>query len=354
VRGVEALSWSVVNEIVDRFEALNPYDRSVIPGSILEIKDVNFDAERKQRQLYVYAIASKRYTFFVRSARNDVEIIEPSEHGLGHLLNPVTVDSSRDWIDEFWHYIVKDALRLRPARPSFLSLPALTRITVSSPHILRPFAHSQVELPFKERTSPTTFLLSASVAPNGHPAGADPERFHLLASYEPDSSKWLEMKWTDLHSGHEYPVTTEFPAPPYSAQIRSFADVLTDFVMRPEPKSASSSGEACERKTLGLLQRRHVSVASIHCVGKETNRLELVQQGLLHDWSDVYTLYRNPELDAWRNDIIPGLKRLPRKALSEATGITQRAIRSILNGYSLPSAKTRERLVALLQRQVSV
>lgn len=348
VRAVSALPWSVVSGIVERFAALNPYDRSVVPDSILEIKGVNFDADGKQRRLFVYAIASKRYTFFVKSERKAVEIIEPSEHGLGHLLNPVTRDNSRDWIDEFWQYIVATALGLRPAQPSFLNLPALTRITISSPHILRPFARSQVELPFKERTSPTVFLLSASVAPNGHPVGADPERFHLLAPYQPDSSKWLDMKWTDLHTGHEYPGTTEFPAPPYVAQIRSFEDVLTDFVMRPEPKSASSSGVPCERKTLGLLQRRNVHVASIVCVGKETNRLESVQQGLVHDWSEVYTLYRNPELDAWRSDIIPRLRRIPRKALSEATGITQRAIRSILNGYSLPSAKTRELLLKTL------
>ncbi|MFL5481258.1 MAG: hypothetical protein ACJ8AK_03645 [Gemmatimonadaceae bacterium] len=353
VRGVKALSWSAVNEIVQRFEALNPYERSVIPGSVLEIKDVNFDDERKQRQLYVYAIASKRYTFFAKNGEKKVQIIEPSEHGLGHLINPLTDGGPRQWIEVFWEYIVAGALGLRPVRPSFLHVPALTRITVSSPHILRPFAQQEKELPFNERTSPTVFLLSASIAPNGHPVGADPERFHLLAPYQRDSTKWLEMKWTELHSAHDYPVTTEFPAPPYVAQVRSFADVLTDFVMRPEPKSASSSGELCERKTLGLLQRRDVRVASIHCVGKETNRLEPVQQGLVHDWSEVYTLYRNPELDAWRNDILPGLKRIRRKALSEATGITRRAIRSILNGYSLPSPRTRERLIATLETQAS-
>ena len=90
--------------------------------------------------------------------------------------------------------------------------------------------------------------------------------------------------------------------------------------MRPEPKSASSSGDPSERKTIGLLQRRHVRVASILCVGKETNRLESVQQGLVHDWSEVYTLYRNPELDAWRSEILPRLKQIRAKVLSEATG----------------------------------
>ena len=34
---IKALTWKKVREIVDRFEALNPYDKRVIPGSILNI-----------------------------------------------------------------------------------------------------------------------------------------------------------------------------------------------------------------------------------------------------------------------------------------------------------------------------
>ena len=40
---VKALSWKQVRRIVGKFEALNPYDRKVIPGSILKIEEDNFD-----------------------------------------------------------------------------------------------------------------------------------------------------------------------------------------------------------------------------------------------------------------------------------------------------------------------
>src|SRR5207244_263072 len=145
------------------------------------------------------------------------------------------------------------------------------------------------------------------------PVGADPLRFHLIAPYQADTTKWLTMKWTDLHTGHEYDVTTSSPAPPYVAQIRSFGDVLAEFVAHPETKSAATTGKPCDRKTRGMLERRRVGVSSVVCVGKETNRLESVQQGLVHDWSEVYSIYQNPELDSWRTEILPQLKTVRRQ-----------------------------------------
>ena len=40
---ISALTWAKVREIVSRFEQLNPYDRTRVPGSILKIEDENYD-----------------------------------------------------------------------------------------------------------------------------------------------------------------------------------------------------------------------------------------------------------------------------------------------------------------------
>jgi len=346
-RGVKALSWTQVSEIVEKFADLNPYDPSAVRGSVLEIKDVNFGKGGKQLPLYVYVIASKRYTFFRKRGKSKLQIIEPSEHGLGHLLNPMPDSEPGLWIELLWRSIVANELGIPVPKIPFLDLPALTRITVSSPHILRPFMAAQIELPFKERTSPTIFMLSASVAPNGHPVGADPLRFHLVSPYQPDSSRWLATNWTDLHSGHQYQASTSYPAHPYMAQIRSYRDVLSEYVAHPEPKSATTKGEPCGRKTRGLLERRRVGAQSIVCVGKETNRLESVQQGLVHDWGEVYSIYHNPELDPWRTEILSILKTIPAQILAELAHVSTRTIRSIRNGHSVPSPKTRALLVEI-------
>src|SRR5262249_27742279 len=95
---VQALSWSQVqHSVVERFAALNPYDRSAVPGSILKIEDDNIDpATGTQRQVYCFAISAKRYALFVLNASGEPVLLRKAtnsakdgwrEHGLGHLLN---------------------------------------------------------------------------------------------------------------------------------------------------------------------------------------------------------------------------------------------------------------------------
>jgi hypothetical protein len=59
--GVRILSWAEVQEIVDQFASLNPYDPAAFKGSILNLVDANFAESRgkkTQRQLCGYSIAA--------------------------------------------------------------------------------------------------------------------------------------------------------------------------------------------------------------------------------------------------------------------------------------------------------
>jgi hypothetical protein len=53
---ITAISWAEVQQIVDGFASLNPYD---IEGSILKIHKLNWDGNEQRRQLYGYSIAAK-------------------------------------------------------------------------------------------------------------------------------------------------------------------------------------------------------------------------------------------------------------------------------------------------------
>ena len=52
---VQALSWSEVDAIVERFSALNPYDRSIVPGSILKVEKENYRDGGNRHQLWCWA-----------------------------------------------------------------------------------------------------------------------------------------------------------------------------------------------------------------------------------------------------------------------------------------------------------
>jgi hypothetical protein len=110
---IRSLSFAEVDAIIDRFAALNPYNPELIEGSILELEEWNLDPATDERlQLYCYAISAKRYALYNLGATGAPVIRKPSEHGLGHLLNPIDPDAdNRNLAKAVWQQIVEDALQ---------------------------------------------------------------------------------------------------------------------------------------------------------------------------------------------------------------------------------------------------
>ena len=343
---VKALTWNEANKIVKRFTSLNPYDRKIIKGSILNVEDVNYendDPTERQRELFAYVVAAKRYALFTKEKGRDFTIRDGKESGLGHLLNPTNADDeSTKWIDDVWRAQVGEALGMEQVRPKWVSLPALSRISVSSPDRLRPMLRTKQVRPFN-------FLLSAQVASLlGHPEGVNPKKFHLIAPYESDSRKWLKLHWTDMHSGKRFSVTTRMNVDPKVARVKSYREVIEEHARHPEPKSLGSDGLPCSRSTRGLLTRRPVTVRSISYVGKESNRLEDVTEEVVHDLDEVLEIFIDPGADEFQTLVVPVLGDIPAKILAKKARVTVRQIRRLItanpNARQKPSAKTRVRL----------
>jgi len=83
---IRAITWKQVDEICAKLNRLNPYDRSVV-GEILKIEDCNLDRSGKPQQLYGLAVSAKRYVVYTRK-KHSIEIVKPSEHGLGIVYVP--------------------------------------------------------------------------------------------------------------------------------------------------------------------------------------------------------------------------------------------------------------------------
>jgi len=81
------------------------------------------------------------------------------------------------------------------------------------------------------------------------------------------------------------------------------------------PKCADAIGNPCDRQTTGLLQRRHVKIDQIKCIGKESNSLEDVDEGLVHSEQNVYTEYADPKRSEWITKFQPALKKAKLKTL---------------------------------------
>jgi hypothetical protein len=356
---VKALSWEEVDQISNRFADLNPYDRDAVPGSILKIEDDNFDPRtKKQRQLCCLAISAKRYALFLRDEngipvllRKDVNNKDDrwSEHGLGHLLNPTDPESGdREWIAQVWLNIIRRALGLQTRTLEFEHLPAVGRVTVSSPAVMRPLTSLNEGKRYSDRIKPFNFLLTCHVKPFGHPIGTDPERFHLIAPYESDPRQWLKREWIDQYSGKHFRITTAGPhGTQQAARVETYGDVLIEYEYHPEAKCADADGNPCGKQTVGLLQRRHVRIDQLKYIGKESNSLEEVESGLIQSEQSVYTYFDDPRRDEWSTKTLPALKNLPVPFLEKESGMKRRTLNDALAGRSRPHPKNQKRLVAI-------
>jgi DNA polymerase III epsilon subunit-like protein len=347
---IRALSWEQVESIRQRFAQLNPYDRPRIAGSVLQLEDVNFDTEGNQHQIWCYAISAKRYCLYMLNQDGEPQLLKWSEHGLGHLLNPTDPESDdRAWMRQVWEGIIRTELELPYQWPKWVDRPALSRLTISSPALLKPFADLNAGKTYKDQVKPFNFMLTAHVPPLGHPDGVDPARFQLIAPYESNPKKWPSLPWTDRYSGQRFSTTaTDSLHALDSARIQTYCHVLDAFRSHPESKSAGANGRMCGRSTIGFLHRRAITETFIIHIGKESNKLEDVEIGLERDPDIVFTIYADPKRDEWTAVILPQLRQQNLAALARTCGVSERQLRMLAHGRSRPRMVTSRRIASIL------
>ena len=267
-------------------------------------------------------------------------IRKPSEHGLGHLLNPTDPGSEdRAWIDVVWAAIVSG----RPLEASWLDRPAVSRITASSPAVLQAFRFYNARLPFAERVKPSNFLMSVHLA--GFEASAR-GHFHLVAPYNRDPRQWRKMRWTDIYSGKTFAITTSASSAS-AVRVKSYCDVIEEYRTHPEYKSLGADGSTPSRESRGLLRRRSVCVRGVRYIGKESNKIEDVEVGLVGELGDVLEEYLSPETE-WTQTLLPYLRSTRRSEIVSKVGISERTVQRWRHGVPRPTPEHQ----AMLQRLV--
>jgi len=207
--------------------------------------------------------------------------------------------------------------------------------------------------PYSDQIKPFNFLLAAHVIPFGHPEGVDPEKFHLFTPYDSDPRKWLDKEWIDRHSKKRFRITTHgHCGSRQTARVKTYGDVVTEYEFHPEAKCAGALGNPCDRQTIGLLQRRHIKVDLIKCIGKESNSLENVDEGMIHSEQNVYTEYADPKRTGWITKIQPALKKPKLEVLVEACGkrLCRRGIIELRAGRKKPHRGMQKLLAEILKK----
>ena len=198
---------------------------------------------------------------------------------------------------------------------------------------------------------PFDFLLSCHVKPFTYPPDVDPEKFHLVAPYVPDPECWVDLPWIDQYSGKQYEITTEgFHGSRGVARVKMYGEVLREYEFHLGAKSADAKGKPSGKQTFGLLQQRHVRVERIAYIGRESNRLEETEAGMIHSPESVYTEYPDPRRDEWQTRILPILQKIPIAILKRFSGKSPSMLRRTIAGRSRPRRRNQQLLKSLLHR----
>ena len=270
------LPRSQVQEIVDRFAELNPYN---FGGSILRFLDSNYidsDPEKGfRKELLALCISAKRYTTYERDGKK-ITIVDPKAHGLGYLYPPAEspLDADQDiamWVYEAWEWLVRRGCGVLTNRPPvWFKYPQMMRMAVTSYGLLRRMHRLKRLRPFDRFFVPV-------LANGGQPANVDPGHFTLVTPFELHQNKWIDtvcFNIDDPHDTREYKLATTFDSRHFGerAIVETFEGLLHRYFYHPESKSFGPDGEPCQPKTRGRLLRPHVIGGKHHRIGKEVDR----------------------------------------------------------------------------------
>lgn len=172
----------------------------------------------------------------------------------------------------------------------------------------------------------------------------------LVAPYERDPRRWLEVPWINRYSGREYRLSSE----PFGGYVRpgvvrprSYRDVLRQYRANEEAKSLGPDGRPCRQETRGSLRRRHVRLRTLTHVGKESNSLEDAQTGLVEDLGEVVNEYDSYYSRVFVPYVIPVLLELGVRETARRTGHSVGAVSGVVRGTSRPrTAQSRRYLEA--------
>jgi len=278
------------NEVIDWFEALNPYQK---PGSILKIEDGNFGIKSGELEpLYCLALSAKRYVLFNRDEDGRPIIRKASAHGLGHLMAPYSDDQApaeitgpriplsdigvQRWQHDFWIKIIEAAFAGHPNRVSLdwhpaLQKPALSRYGATSPKLLGWMDRWNDGKAYENRVRPFGFLVSfmARTGPFAESIASDivdpTRRGRPLKSSKPKPVSPFER---DHDKAANQAFDRESGERVGRSSMKTYAEALAQFHLSTEDKF--ENGDFFD---FGLTTRRHVSAGTVHLIGKEANKV---------------------------------------------------------------------------------
>ena len=200
-----------------------------------------------------------------RSGSN-LTIVDPKAHGLGYLYPPIEKKSENElgWTFNARDWLLRQELGLQRGAPTWLDVPAMMRIVLSTPHVLERLNYL---------TRPYNFLFCPLIDPvAGYPANVDPKNFTPITPFTRKRERWSRAECTNVRDGRVYRLALRQSSKLDKLIPQTFGYVLRLYLRHPESKSLAPGGTPCEAGTCSLLKRASIIAGQLRYVGKETDR----------------------------------------------------------------------------------
>jgi len=336
---IPSLSHDSVKKLAGRFRSLNPYD---FGGDLLKIEEINYRPDRNGqpsndlRTIHAFSISSKRYA--IREAN---KIIEVKGHGLGYLCSP-TSKQDEDWMVDAWEYVLRvDAGDPIDREPPWLDYPAMMKIPVSSPAVLGRL---------KGFCKPYDFVLAPIIRKSKLDPESQAEKPILITRFTKHADEWTNATYSNVRTGEECRVTTGESKDPKIIPVKSYREILHQYLCNPESKFNGPDGKRCDSWTRGILQRRHITASAFTYCGKEFKR-KLEQGPADHETDFKAKVYANGRVSA-EPDVLRTLGEFSEREINRRTGLSRRIIRSIRHGGRV-KRNTMQRITDLLRNNIN-
>ncbi len=348
---IHALSFGTVQSLIDLFGQLNPFDPALV-NAAWKVEHTSL-----AQTLWVYAISAKCYCLYRLGETGQPVLVDWSEHGLGLYLDPLNPERQRRdeqgrriWIKEAWEWILRDALAPDASMPTWGDRFALTRFTISGPHVAGWFAGFDRHRPPSDRIRPGSFGLLAHTN-----YGLLPPTWTRpplpAAIFESDSTRWPKLAWFDGASGARVRIVAANPLgdPERFADaiasgdvpVKTLRDVLHRFRERPEHKSLGPDRLPAGPRTTGLLLRRGIesSPGLTELRGKEGHGLAERNLGLLLNPAEYGNAYGLRAGDPFRDLVAPVLLEIGVLEVAKRTRLSRWTVQRTIRGKDTTDAR---------------
>jgi hypothetical protein len=320
---IKLLSYREIDEIIAGFEPLNPFDRSLLPGSPLRLTDQNFDAAGRRVTPEGVYTSTKRYCLI----SPDGEFSDTKASLIGVPLPPTT-----DFLEEAWLYIATEFAFGRSA-PPWLERPLVREMRVSTPDDAASLAKA---LP---AAWPGMRYCAATAVDAGASKNAADQKI-AVAPFDPDPAHWAGLPWRFMDGA----------AVDGTWFLGTWRQFLDRYIWHRIDTMLGPDGEPCGRYSKGLLRprpvragRRYLTLKDRAAWGDDAEHAFDIPSGDLIDASPSGEMPlgdagpgEGRETDLWKSAVRPAIEITGVAAVAARRVVSPRTVRQWAAGDRRP------------------